>query len=82
MHYSITIALAEDGHRFCRCGAASEHPYGMCRKCHARMTWRRHKTRPRRRTVRRRSGRLARDRARILTFAKSSFRTTGKEADL
>ena len=82
MRYSITIALAEDRRRFCPCGAVTEQPYGMCRKCHARMTWRRHKTGPRRRTGRRRSGRLARDRARAFAFTVSMFRQTGEEADL
>lgn len=82
MRYSITIALAEDRRRFCPCGAATEHPYSMCRKCHSRMTWRRHKTQSRRRAVRRRSGRLARDRARALTLAASTFRNAGKEVDL
>lgn len=82
MRYSITIALAEDRRRFCPCGAVTEHPYGMCRKCHARMTWRRHKTQSRRHTVGRRSSRLARDRARALAFAASRFRPTGTEADL
>ena len=82
MRYSITIALAEDRRRFCACGAATEPPYGMCRKCHARTTWRRHNTRPRRHTVRRRSGRLARDRARALALTASMFRKVGKEADL
>ena len=81
MHHSLIImAMAGDRRRFCPCGAVTEHPSGLCRKCHARMTWRRHNTRPRRRTTRRRSGRQARDRARVL--AASMFHPTGKEADL
>jgi hypothetical protein len=83
MHHSLIImAMASDRHRFCLCGALTEHPSGLCRKCHARMTWRRHNTRPRRRTIRRRSGRQARDRARVLAFAASMFNPTRKEADL
>jgi hypothetical protein len=81
-HPLITMAMADDRRRFCPCGAVTEHPSGLCRKCHARMTWRRHNTRPCRHTVRRRSGRQARDRARVLAFAASMFRPTEKEADL
>lgn len=81
-HPLIVMTMADDRRRFCPCGAVTEHPSGLCRKCHARMAWRRHNTRPRRRTVRRRSGRLARDRARVLAMAASRFRPIGKEADL
>jgi hypothetical protein len=81
-HLLIAMAMAADRRRFCPCGAVTEHPSGLCRKCHARMTWRRRNTRPRRRTTRRRSGRQARDQARVLAFAASMFHPTGKEADL
>jgi hypothetical protein len=79
MHYPLIImAMASDRRRFCPCGAVTEHPSGLCRKCHARMTWRRHNTRPRRRTGHRRSGRQAR----VLALAASMFHPTEKEADL
>jgi len=81
-HRPNAMAIADSPRRFCPCGAVTEHPSGLCRKCHARMTWRRHKARPRRRTVRRRSGRPARDRARLVAYAASMSGPTGTEADL
>jgi hypothetical protein len=72
----VTAVATTDRRRSCPCGAVTEHPGGLCRKCHARMAWRRHNTRLRRRTVRRRSGRRARDRARVLALAASMFRST------
>ena len=81
-HPLITIVIAEHQRRSCPCGAAAEHAYGLCRKCHARMEWRRRNARPRRRNARRRSGRRARDRARVLASTASMFRATGNEVDL
>ncbi len=82
MNHSIAIAVAEDRRQFCPCGATTEHPPGLCRKCRARMTWRRRNAQPRRRTARRRLGRRARDRARALASSASTFRATEEEADL
>jgi hypothetical protein len=81
MHPFIAIAHAEDQCRFCPCGASPESARGLCRKCCARMTWRRHNARPRRRFARRRFGRRARDRARILSDT-TMFDPTGTEARL
>lgn len=82
MHPFIAIALAEDRRRFCPCGASAESARGLCRKCRARTAWRRHNTRPRRRFARRRFGRRARDRARILSDATTMFDPAGTEARL
>ena len=74
MHYLITV-LAEDRHRHCPCGAVAEQPYGLCRKCHARMVWRRKTTRTSRRAARRQAVRHG---ARLLTGAMSLLRSTSK----
>jgi hypothetical protein len=77
MHPTLVPLLTEDRHRqACPCGAVSEHPYGLCRKCHARMTWRRRITDSAHRGARRqRRGRSARERARMLALAVSMVRT-------
>jgi hypothetical protein len=77
MHPTTLVPLlTEERHRqTCPCGAVSEHPYGLCRKCHGRMTWRRRTTDNARRAARRqRRGRSARERARVLAFAASIVR--------
>lgn len=83
MHSSLIFLLAEDWHRrSCPCGAISEHPYGLCRKCHARMTWRRRTAETTRRAARRRRrGRQVRERARLVALAASMVRL-GRGADL
>jgi hypothetical protein len=76
MHPTLVPLLTEDRHRQnCLCGAASEHPYGLCRKCHARMTWRRRTADTARRAARRqRRGQSARERALMLALAASMVR--------
>jgi hypothetical protein len=76
MHTTLVPLLTGDRHRQnCPCGAVPEHPYGLCRKCHARMTWRRRTTDNVRRAARRqRRGRSTRGRARMLAFAASMTR--------
>ena len=49
----LIVALADDRHRQCPCGAVAERPDRLCGKCHARMLWRRKTTRTSRRAVRR-----------------------------
>jgi hypothetical protein len=48
----------------CPCGARNNEPYGHCRKCLARITWRRHHRHPSRH--RRGAARFARRAARVL----------------
>lgn len=74
MHYLIT-RLAEDRRRHCPCGAVAEHSYGLCRKCQARMLWRRKTTRKSRRAARHLTVRHG---ARLLADAMSLLRTTSK----
>jgi hypothetical protein len=78
MRYLITV-LAEDRRRQCPCGAVAGQPYGLCRKCHARMVWRRKTRRASRRAVRRQ---VAGHGTRLLAGAMSLLRTTGKGAEI
>ena len=43
MHNSLLAALTED-RRQCPCGAVAERSNGLCRKCQARLAWRRKTT--------------------------------------
>jgi hypothetical protein len=76
MHPALVSLLTEDWQRQnCPCGAVPEHPYGLCRKCHARMTWRRRTTDTARRAARRqRRSRSTHDRAHMLALAASMIR--------
>jgi hypothetical protein len=74
--------ISENQHQSCPCGAVAEHPYGLCRKCHAGMTWRRRDAGTARHASRRRRGSQARERGRILALATSMFRTSSKGGDL
>lgn len=49
----LIAALADDRHRQCPCGAVAERPDRLCRKCRARLLWRRKTTRTSRRAARR-----------------------------
>lgn len=53
-HPYLLAALAEDRRRLCPCGAVAERPGALCRKCSARIAWRRKTTWTSRRTTRRR----------------------------
>jgi hypothetical protein len=78
MHPELIAALAVIRHRQCPCGAATEKTYALCRKCQARMAWRRKTTPASRRAARRLTMRQAREGARILASAMSLLRTTSK----
>jgi hypothetical protein len=53
MHHPHLIAvLAQDQRRQCPCGAVADRPYSLCRKCQARVAWRRKAMRTRRRAAR------------------------------
>lgn len=59
VHPGLPAALAEDRRKCCPCGAAAEPRWGLCRKCIARITWRRRTRRPHWRAIRRHVGRQA-----------------------
>jgi hypothetical protein len=68
-HPYLLEALADDRRRQCPCGAAAERTNGLCRKCQARVQWRRKTTRTPRRVARRLIARQAHAGAR--TFAQA-----------
>jgi len=68
-HPRLIAALADDRRRPCPCGAVTEQLDRLCRKCHARMAWRRKTTRTSRRTARRLAARQANEGTRILASA-------------
>jgi hypothetical protein len=73
--------FAQDNSWSCSCGAIAEQQHGLCRKCYAGMTWRRHTSGSARKTSRRRRGRLSRERARILSVAATMTGSNGSGAD-
>jgi hypothetical protein len=81
MHPELIAALTEIRHRQCPCGAVTDKPHGLCRKCHARVAWRRKTTRTSRRAARRLATRQAREGARIFASTMSLLRILGKEVE-
>jgi hypothetical protein len=80
MHPELIVALAQVRYRQCPCGAATDKPHSLCRKCHARLAWRRKTTPTSRRAARRLALRQAREGARILASTLSLLSTTSKGA--
>ena len=78
MHPYLLAALADERRRSCPCGAVTEHPYSLCRKCHARVLWRRKTTRTARRASRHLAHRQAREGARRFARAMSLLNTGNK----
>ena len=54
---ALTVILADQRRRQCPCGAVVDRPFGLCRKCQDRNTWRRKSAAPRKANARRHSGR-------------------------
>jgi hypothetical protein len=67
-HPDFIAALAHESRRQCPCGAVAEHSYGLCRKCRARVAWRRKATGTNRRTARRLAARHIRTLVQFLAF--------------
>jgi hypothetical protein len=66
--YSVLLpSLVAARRHTCPRGAHNDEPYGLCRKCLARIAWRRHNRH--RSRYRRRSVRLARQAIRLLGLA-------------
>lgn len=78
MHTDLLAPPAEGRRRQCPCGAVTEYPHRLCRKCQARISWRRKTTRTSRRVARRLATQQARAGAR--TFAQA-IRTVKKGAE-
>jgi hypothetical protein len=77
----LIAALAEDRHRQCPCGAAAERRDRLCRKCHARMLWRRKTTRTSRRAARRLAAYQAHEGTRIFASAMALLQVIGRGGD-
>jgi hypothetical protein len=78
MHPEMIAALANERPRQYPCGAAAERPWTLCRKCQARMAWRRKNDGTSRRAARRPVRRQARDGARLLAGTLALLRVAGK----
>jgi hypothetical protein len=80
-HPDLIAALADDRRRACPCGAAADRPDRLCRKCHARMAWRRRTTQTSRRAARRLTARQAHEGTRILASTLALLQTISKGAE-
>jgi hypothetical protein len=78
MHTNLLAPPAEGRRRQCPCGAVTEHSHRLCRKCRARIKWRRRTTPASRRTARRLVRRQAQTGARTFAIA---IRTAKKGAE-
>ena len=74
----LVAALADERHRQCPCGAVAERPDRLCRKCHARMLWRRKTTRTSRRAARRLAALQAHEGTRIFASAMALLQVIGR----
>jgi len=77
-HPRLIAALADDRRRQCPCGAVAAQPERLCRKCDARMAWRRKTTRTSRRAARRLAAHQAHEGTRILASAMALLQTISK----
>lgn len=77
----FVAALADERHRQCPCGAVAERPDRLCRKCHARMLWRRKTTRTSRRAARREAALQAHEGTRIFASAMALLQFIGREVE-
>ena len=80
MHPELIAALAVIRHHQCPCGAATGKTRGLCRKCQARIAWRRKTTPASRRAARRLATRQAREGALIFAGAMSLLQSMSKGA--
>jgi hypothetical protein len=79
LHPDFVAALAAENRRTCPCGAVAESAHGLCRKCQARIAWRRKAMRKSRRGARRLAARHARTFVRLL--ADTMYRTSTSKGD-
>ena len=71
---ALAVILADQRRRQCPCGAVADRPFGLCRKCQDRKSWRRksestHRKSTHRKTGRRRISRRVHDIGRSLVGA-------------
>jgi hypothetical protein len=77
-HPRLIAVLADDRRRQCPCGAVAEQSERLCRKCHARMTWRRKTTRTSRHAARRLAAHQAHEGTCILASAMELLQIVSK----
>jgi hypothetical protein len=77
-HPKLIAALVDDQGRHCPCGAIAEQPQRLCRKCHARLAWRRKSTRTSRSAARRLAAHQAYEGTRIFASAMALLQAVGK----
>jgi hypothetical protein len=77
LHAYLATALAADRRRQCPCGAVAERQNSLCRKCQARVAWRRKALRKSRHGSRRLATRHARTFVRLL--ADAMYRTSTRK---
>jgi len=80
MHPNLIAALVEDRRKACPCGAVSEQPHHPCRKCLARLVWRRDARRPPPNAVQRSAARPTCARAWAFAAATRTLRVMSKGA--
>jgi hypothetical protein len=76
LHPDFVIVLNAQKHRTCPCGAMAESTHGLCRKCQARIAWRRKAMQKNRRGARRLAARHARTFVRLLADTMNRSSTT------
>ena len=74
LNLALTVILADQRRRQCPCGAVADRPFGLCRKCQDRKSWRRktestHRKSTHRKTGRRRIARRVHEAGRLLVTA-------------
>jgi hypothetical protein len=79
LHAYLATTLAAERRRQCPCGALAERQNSLCRKCQARIAWRRKAMRKNRRGSRRLAARHARTFVRLL--ADTMSRTSTSKGD-
>jgi hypothetical protein len=57
LNLALTVILADQRRRQCPCGAVADRPFGLCRKCQDRKSWRRKAESTHRRSTYRKTGR-------------------------
>ena len=57
LNLALTVILADQRRRQCTCGAVADRPFGLCRKCQDRKSWRRKTESTHRKSTDRKTGR-------------------------
>jgi predicted ATP-dependent serine protease len=77
LNLALTVILADQRCRQCPCGAVADRPFGLCRKCQDRKSWRRKSESTHRKSTHRKSTHR-KSTHRKSTHRKSTHRKTGR----